>query len=197
MATVKIKKLDELLSKYYEALESGNIKKQEKIYNEYLEIKRELKPILNSLSKSDRQTYKMVCSEFRVMSSEEERNKLFEGINKSQSKTPQTPKTNNDYLNEAKKVTTNTTTILKKSLEELEEAKNIGTEAMITINIDNDKLQNINNKMDAIQSDSKIAMRLITSFAKRLYTDKLIMLFTFIIICLIVIIILFKYKIIG
>lgn len=196
MTTLAIKKLDELLTKYYDALESNNKKKQEKIYNEYLEVKRELKANLELLSKAERQMYKMVCSEFRVMSNEQERNKLFEGINKSQSKA-KTLETNDNYLNEAKKVSSNTTKILKKSLEELEETKNIGTEAMITINIDNDKLQNINNKMDEIQSDSKIAMKLITGFAKRLYTDKMIMLFTFIIVCLTVVIILFKYKIIG
>lgn len=190
-----IKKLDDLVNKYYDALEAGNKKKQEKIYNQYLELKKEAKTNLNSLSKSDRKTYKMVCSEFRVISSEEERNKLFEGINKSQSQSKKL-QSNDEYLNEAKNMASDTTKVLKKSLQELEEATEIGNEALVTIKIDDDKLNNINNKMDEIQSDSKIAMKLITRSLKRLYTDKLILLFIFIVVSLIIIILLFKYKII-
>ena len=190
-----IKKIDDLLNKYYDALETGNKKKQEKIYNEYLELKKQVKANLGSLSKSDRKTYKIVSSEFRILSSEEERNKLFEGINKSQSQSKKL-QTNDEYLNEAKNITSNTTKALKQSLQQLEEAKEIGNGALITIKIDGDKINNINNKMDEIQSDSKIAMKLITRSFKRLYTDKLIMLFIFIVVSLIIIILLFKYKII-
>lgn len=86
--------------------------------------------------------------------------------------------------------------MLKKSLEELEEAKNIGSDAMVILEIDNEKIKNATNKMDTTQSDSQIAMKMITSTMKRLYTDKLITMFTFIIICLIIIIVLFKYNII-
>ncbi len=86
--------------------------------------------------------------------------------------------------------------MLKKSLEELEEAKNIGSDAMVILEIDNEKIKNATNKMDTIQSDSQIAMKMITSTMKRLYTNKLITMFTFIIICLIIIIVLFKYNII-
>jgi hypothetical protein len=86
--------------------------------------------------------------------------------------------------------------VLKKSLEELEEAKNIGSDAMVILEIDNEKIKNATNKMDTIQSDSQIAMKMITSTMKRLYTNKLITMFTFIIICLIIIIVLFKYNII-
>jgi len=86
--------------------------------------------------------------------------------------------------------------VLKKSLEELEEAKNIGSDAMVILEIDNEKIKNATNKMDTTQSDSQIAMKMITSTMKRLYTDKLITMFTFIIICLIIIIVLFKYNII-
>ena len=67
---------------------------------------------------------------------------------------------------------------------------------MVILEIDNEKIKNATNKMDTIQSDSQIAMKMITSTMKRLYTDKLIIMFTFIIICLIIIIVLFKYNII-
>ena len=193
--TSTIIKLNELLNKYYDALEIDNIKKQEAIYNEYSELKKDVKSVFDTLSKSDRKTYKMICSEFRILSSEQERNKLFEGINKSQSR-PKTLKINDDLLNEAKTVNSNTTNILKKSLQEIKEAGEIGNNAMIIIDIDNSKLQNINNKMDEIESDSKIAIKLITTSLKRFYTDKMIIMFTFIVVCLIIVIVLFKYKII-
>jgi len=67
---------------------------------------------------------------------------------------------------------------------------------MVILEIDNEKIKNATNKMDTTQSDSQIAMKMITSTMKRLYTDKLITMFTFIIICLIIIIVLFKYNII-
>jgi len=57
-------------------------------------------------------------------------------------------------------------------------------------------MQNIMNNVDNIESDTKIAQRLITGFAKRLYTDKLIMCFILIIVLLIIIIVLAKYKVI-
>jgi hypothetical protein len=198
MENSTIAKLNNLLTKYYDAVETGSSKTQEKIYHEFLELKKVLKPNIDSLSNEDRKTYKLICSEFRIMADEEKRNKLFDGMNKfhSKSKTSNVPKTNDEYLNEAKQISANTTKKLKDSLTQLEEAKNIGGDALIEIEIDNKKIQNINNKLDQIESDSKIATKLITRFFKRLYTDKLIIAFVFIIMCLIVIIFLFKYDVI-
>lgn len=195
MSHEKIKKIEELLNKYYDALESNNLINQEKIYKKFVLLKKELKPELGSLSDFDKKTYKLVCSEFRIMSNADKRNKLFEGIVKSNSKR-KTLRTNDDYLTEAKQTSTSTTLVLKKSLQEIEEAKEIGDEAIKIMVIDEEKFKKINIKIDEIDSDSKIAMKLMTRFVKRFYTDKLIMLFTFIVISLITIIILFKYKII-
>ena len=194
--TETIKKLDELLKKYYDALKSGKKKKQATIYNEYLELKKEEKSWFNSLSKSDKKTYKMICSEFLLLSNEEERNKLFKDVNKSQTQSPKLT-TNDEYLKESKNTASNTTRILKNSLQTIEEAKQIATDSVVIINIDEQKLHNIDNKMDEIQSDSKIASRLIVKTFKSIYTDKLIILVTFIVVCLIIFILLFKYKIIG
>jgi hypothetical protein len=151
------------------------------------------------LSKPDKKTFKMLCSEFRVLSSEQERNKLFAGIDKSKSKPkPQTQnfQNNEEYLSEAKNQALNTTSVLKTTLQELVEVTDIANNALVTINMDNNKLQNATNSMDVIQSQSKISMKLITGTLKRIYTDKLIIMFTFIVVCLIIVILLFKYKII-
>jgi hypothetical protein len=194
-----IQKLDKLLTRYCDALETGNIKKQEVIYNEFLELKKDAKTNLDSLSKPDKKTFKMLCSEFRVLSSEQERNKLFAGIDKSKSKPkPQTQnfQNNEEYLSEAKNQALNTTSVLKTTLQELVEVTDIANNALVTINMDNNKLQNATNSMDVIQSQSKISMKLITGTLKRIYTDKLIIMFTFIVVCLIIVILLFKYKII-
>ncbi len=185
-------KLDNIFIKYNKAIDTGNIKKQHKYYDEYILLKKEIKPSLETLTKSERKTYKIICAEFRILSNETEREKLFGNKKNYVFKST----SNNEYLNESKKISSNTTNVLKKSLEELEEAKNIGSDAMVILEIDNEKIKNATNKMDTIQSDSQIAMKMITSTMKRLYTDKLIIMFTFIIICLIIIIVLFKYNII-
>lgn len=194
--TETIKKLDELLKKYYDALKSGKKKKQATIYNEYLELKKEEESWFNSLSKSDKKTYKMICSEFRLLSNEEERNKLFENVNKSQTQSPKLT-TNDEYLKESKNIVSNTTRILQNSLQSIEGAKQIAIDSSVIVNIDEQKLRNIDNKMDEIQSDSKIASKLIVKTFKNIYTDKMIILVTFIVVCLIIFILLFKYKIIG
>lgn len=190
-----IQNLEILLEKYYYALETANFKKQKKIYEKYLLSKREIKSNIDLLSKKDKNKLKIISSEFRILSNEEERNKLFYGIKKTQANTNNFT-TNDDYIKESKQLSSNTTSTLRKSLQELEESKQIADECMVQINIDNDKLNNINENVDQTQSDGKIAIKIITQSLKRLYTDKLIILFTFIIVSLIAIILLFKYKII-
>ena len=102
-----IQKLDTLLTKFYDTLESGNKKKQERIYNDYLELKREIKLSIDFLSKTDKKFFKTICSEFRILSNEEERNKLFHGIKKSQLKSKKF-NSNDDYLKESKTIRFNT-----------------------------------------------------------------------------------------
>jgi hypothetical protein len=99
-------------------------------------------------------------------------------------------------LIEAKQTTLNTTQILQNSLQQLNQATEIGNHAIITINMDSSIIENTNNNLDNIQSESNIAIRLLTRFAKNIYTDKLIIMFVLIIVCAIAIILLYKYKII-
>lgn len=190
-----IDKLDSIFTKYINALETANVIKQRKYYDEYLELKKEIKPNLESLTKEERKKYKIICSEFRILSNEIEREKLF-GNKNAKAKTKEF-KTNKEYLKESKTISSNTTKVLKNSLVDLEEAKHIGENAIEILEIDNDKIKNTNDKMDNIQSDSQIAIKLISMTLKRLYTDKIIIMFTFIIVCLIVIILLFKYNIVN
>lgn len=133
-------KLDNIFIKYNKAINTGNIKKQHKYYDEYILLKKEIKPSLENLTKSERKTYKIICAEFRILSNETEREKLF-GNKKNY---VFTPTTNNQYLNQTKKKSSNTTNVLKKSLEELEEAKNIGSDAMVILEIDNEKNKKCN-----------------------------------------------------
>jgi hypothetical protein len=190
-----IEKIDSLLNKYYDAMEKADKRKQEKIYTDFLQVKKEIKANFDSLSKSERKTYRMISSEFRVLSNEEARAKLFSGADNKESE-PKKLKTNDEYLSSAKNTASNTTKILKNSLQELEQANEIGAHALSIIQADGEKLKNVNNGLDSIQSDGKIAMKLITRSLKRLYTDKLILLFIFIIVCLIAVIVFYKYDII-
>lgn len=104
---------------------------------------------------------------------------------------------NDEMLHSAKTTSKNTTESLKKSLEMLVESKDIGDNSLITIDLDNKKLEKVKRNLDEIESDSKIAQKLLTRFVKRLYTDKLILCFIVIVVLLIVIIVLIKYNIIN
>ena len=144
------------------------------------------------MTREDKKTFKLVCSEFVVLTHQYEKKYLVDG---HKTREQSELKTSDDLLREATDTTKKTTQMLKSSMQDLHNSVEIGQDALITISIDNDKLANINTKLDTIDSDAKIAGRLITRFSKRLYTDKLIISFVIIIVCLIIIMILFKYDI--
>jgi hypothetical protein len=105
-------------------------------------------------------------------------------------------KTNDELLTDAQATSKKTTQQLKEGLSKLNECEQIGTESMITIKIDNEKLKKINETVDHIDTDLQISQKLLNRFLKRIYTDKLIWCFLCIIILLIIVIVLAKYQII-
>ena len=104
--------------------------------------------------------------------------------------------TNQELIVESKYQSAKTTENLKKSLKELEEAKELGENSLITIKIDNEKLDKVNQNLEEIQTEAQISVKILTRFSKKIFTDKLIILFSFLVLCTIVLVILIKKNII-
>lgn len=184
--------LSTLLDQYYDALETNHVKEAETIFVKYQDLKHFIKTL--TLSKSDKKCFRMICSEFRVLSNRENRNKLFENV-------PKEPKeskvsTNSEYLKRSTQTARATSDKLRESLQELHESREIGRETLPVLYNDNERIRNAQTNLENIESDAHVAMKLITQTVKRLYTDKLIILFTFIVVCLIIIIILMRFRVI-
>ena len=106
------------------------------------------------------------------------------------------PTTNDGMLREAQIISKETTQKLKENLSKLNECEQIGTESMIIIKIDNEKLEKINETVDHIDTELQISQKLLNRFLKRIFTDKLIWCFVCIIALVIIVIVLAKYQII-
>lgn len=149
-----------------------------------------IKTNIKLYDRKTRNEIKLCIAEFETMRN---RSKLIFDKDETSSQ----PKTNDEYLAKASMTTKNTTDELKSSLQKLEECRDIGNNAIITISIDNDRLARVRDRIDDIDSDLHIAHRLLTRFTKRLYTDKLIWCFVIIIIGLITIILLMNQDILS
>jgi hypothetical protein len=170
--------------------------KQEVVANKFIKLKNDIRENIHSYSVDDKSKFKYLCAEFKLVSNEKTRDKLFERYDHKNLEDSKAPNKNISMLNKAKDVSSTTTSKLRRSMENLEQCREMAEEAQIIIDIDNNKIQNINNHVDEMQTDTKTAGRLITRFIKRLYTDKIIFMFIFIIVCLVLIILLSKFKII-
>ena len=103
-------------------------------------------------------------------------------------------KNNDTILKKAKSESKKTTQKLRQGLTELNEAKAIGDESQIVIEIDNKKLEKIGGNIEQINSESQLANKRISRFLKRIYTDKIILSFIFLIFVAIGVIMYLKYS---
>jgi hypothetical protein len=81
---------------------------------------------------------------------------------------------------------------LKQGLAELNQAEETGRGVMSTLEEDRERIENVNRNLDTIESDLVISQRLITNLLKRLYTDKIIIAITCLIVTGIVAIIIYS-----
>jgi hypothetical protein len=185
--------LEKCLNRFCKSIKTKDKTRQDDSIKKFIELKNNIRQKFSNYSSDDKLRFKYICAEFKIVSNEEAINKLFERFDIED---PKVPNNNDSILKEAKEVSSTTTSNLRRSMEDLQRCREIAEEAQITIDMDNTKIQHINKHIDEIQSDAQIAGKLITRFIKRLYTDKLILMFIFIIMCLIIIIVLIKFKII-
>jgi hypothetical protein len=159
----------------------------------FYDKKNEVLEKISSYDKMHRRQFKLLFDEFDILV---ERKKLFE--DKEHDIESGEKKMGNDEMLHSATVTSKQTTVaLKQSLQKLTECEEIGNSALATIDLDKAKLEKVNANLDTIESDSKIAQKLLTRFVKRLYTDKLILCFVVIVVLLIVVIVLMKCDIIN
>lgn len=180
----------DILEKYRRLVENG--KESKNTERKFLEKQNEVNKLLKSCDKKTKKKFNLIFEEFNIL---KERKYLFGEQKDSKCDEEKDIKNNNDELcKEAKKISAKTTEDLKQSLTVLVQCEDIGNAAVSKLAEDNAKLERINTTNDQIQSDLQISKKLLTRSLKRLYTDKLILCFVFIICALITIIVLSKYN---
>ncbi len=99
---------------------------------------------------------------------------------------------NTTKLNQAQRTAESGVDKLKQGLAELNQAEETGRGVMGVLEEDRERIENVNRNLDTIESDLVISQRLITNLLKRLYTDKIIIAITCLIVTGIVAIIIYS-----
>lgn len=79
---------------------------------------------------------------------------------------------NDEYLNAAIESQKGTTAKLKEGLSTLETTKVVAGEVALTLEEDREKIAKVDRHLDEMQSDLVLSQKLMSGFMKRLYTDK-------------------------
>jgi hypothetical protein len=87
-------------------------------------------------------------------------------------------KTNSNYLNRTVEINTNTTKQLFDSIKTVQDTIKVGSDTAENLADDREKMMRISKDLDETESELQIAGKLITRNVKRLYTDKIIIGFT-------------------
>jgi hypothetical protein len=93
---------------------------------------------------------------------------------------------NDALLDSAADTAIDTTAKLRAGLAVINEAQETAEGVATTLREDREKIERIGGNLDEIQSDLVISQRLLTNLIKRLYTDKVIIAFTCLLVCAIV-----------
>jgi Sec20 len=110
-----------------------------------------------------------------------ERNALLEGA--TAERIADGPRKNNDDLLKAAANThANTTEKLKSGLAVLEATREQGRFTAAQLEEDREKIKRIDQGLDEVESELEISRKLITRFVKRVYTDKAILAFAFLLV---------------
>ncbi len=91
-------------------------------------------------------------------------------------------KTNTDILEDANQINVKTTQQLVIALQTVHTAIGVGVETAATLDENRSKIEAINKGLDEVESELTMSKRLIVNVVKRLYTDKVIIAFTFLVV---------------
>lgn len=139
------------------------------IKQEYLKLKDELKKKLDN-KYIDNNSSIIKFKKYRVLLEEYEKRLLMLGVNlKTKELT-----TNKALLDESMRIEKESLDKLKSGLITIEQTKKTAFEISKTLEEDRGKIKYIGDGLDGIDSELVIAQKRITNFAKRIYTDKII-----------------------
>lgn len=139
------------------------------VKQDYLKLKDELKKKLDN-KYIDNNSSIIKFKKYRVILEEYEKRLLMLGVNlKTKELT-----TNKALLDESMRIERESLDKLKSSLIAIEETKKTAFEISKTLEADREKIKYIGDGLDGIDSELIIAQKRITNFAKRIYTDKII-----------------------
>jgi hypothetical protein len=139
------------------------------VKHKYLELKDILKKKLDD-KYIDNNLSIIKFKKYRILLEEHEKRLLILGVNlKTKELT-----TNESLLNQAFHIEKESVNKLKSGLMAVEETKKTAFEISKTLEEDREKIKYIGDGLDSIDSELVIAQKRITNFAKRIYTDKII-----------------------
>lgn len=127
--------------------------------------------------------FKDINQEFRELNMMQDRSDLLEGAKPKSHGDDPTRMTNDQLLDKALEMQSNTKSQLQDGLRMLTEAHRTGLETMGTLQQDREKMSRINAGLDEVESELAISQKLITNVVKRAMTDKVIIALTFLILC--------------
>ncbi len=121
-------------------------------------------------------------SQLRIQSSQKEREKLTLGANKFTTE----GKNNDDLLGEASKIQDDTAASLGRTRALVEASKEIGTATLEVLVSQREQIADVTEEVDNINSSLSRAEKLVTNFGRRLASDRILQVFTFINLVLII-----------
>jgi DNA repair exonuclease SbcCD ATPase subunit len=127
--------------------------------------------------------YKRLNQEFKALGVQAQRSELMEGAGAGLGADfdPRTG-TNSQVLSEAARITDRATEQLRGAARQVEESKQIGKAITETLEADREKITKTRKNLERMNEEMDTANKLLTRFIKKLYTDKIIIAFTFIIV---------------
>lgn len=122
--------------------------------------------------------YREVDAEFKALGIMADRANLLDGAPAARGGFNPGRATNTELLDKALDTQQTTTAKLKEALTTVEATKETGRFTAAQLEEDREKLKRIDAGLDEVESELAISAKLITRFVKRLYTDKVIIAFT-------------------
>lgn len=126
--------------------------------------------------------FREIDSEFKEMGIMAERDELFDGARRGRSDDP-SKMNNTDLLNKAGSIQKDNTEKLQEGLQVLNSTLETAKHTAATLEADKEKMIRISSGLDNVESELAISQKLLTNFVKRMYTDKVIVALTFLIVC--------------
>lgn len=125
--------------------------------------------------------FREIDSEFKELGVLAEREELFEGAKRGGN---DPSKMNNDQLlGAALDIQKQNKEKLKEGLQTVIATKETAMHTAATLEQDREKITRISTGLDEVESELAISTKLLTNFVKRMYTDKIIIAFTFLVVC--------------